>query len=312
MSRTLHVIDQPGEAAEAAVLRLSIDAVKQDEQNSTNQHAWLLFGGQVTRDAARALGLRDEQFRLHPEPTGLHQLLPAALAQPKQLMAQAHRVVCWTEGATQIASLLDCAHVARQIHNATLCPFAKRVITQAHDSSDHSAQIDRESRRKQWGVKEGATVIALLGDRFDQINASAAMMTIASAYEALCATQPERADVHLLCHPLAHGRADAAELSRLLGIDHLLIQDEAIATPWSVLRACDIALALLPDEVGLSMLWAEAMGVPMITPRDVRVPMLETLKQVIPARSTKPRDLADALTRWVTNQSQLAANSSPG
>jgi len=234
----------------------------------------------------------------------LHKWLPAALAKPRQLLAQAHRVVCWTQGASQIASLVGCAHAKRQVHHATLCPLAQHIIAQAHQAADKPAPIDRDTLRKQWGVEQDTTVVALIGDRFDQINASAAMMTIALTHEALRATQPDRADVRLLCHPLVKGRADAAELCRLLSVDHLLIQDEAVALPWSVLHACDVALAALPQEAGLSMLWAQAMGVPIIATKDHRLPMLEALPQTVPARSRKPRDLADALTRWATHQSQ--------
>ncbi len=298
MTRTLHVIDQPGPVAQAAVLKLSIDSARLDPATQTDQHAWLLFGGQPTRDAARTLGLRDEQFRLMPKPVGLHKLIPAALAKPKQRMAQAHRVVCWTEGATQIASLLGCAQVVRQINHATRCPFAQHIITQAHQDADRPTPIDRDAQRKQWGVEEDTIVVALLGDRFDQIDTSAAMMAMALTQEALHAVQPDRADVRLLCHPLAKCRADAAELCRLLSVDHLLIQDEAIAMPWSMLHACDVALTPMPSEAGLSMLWAQAMGLPVITPVNDRPPMIESLEHAVPARSSKPRDLADALTQW--------------
>lgn len=303
MRRTLNVIDQPGQAAEAAVLKLSVDTARFDPASKADQHAWLLFGGQATRDAAHAVGLRDEQFRLLPKPVGLHQWLPAALNKPKQLFDQAHRVVCWTEGAAQIASLVACAHVTRHIQHATLCPFAQHIITQAHHASHGHNRTDRDTIRKQWGVAQGTTVVAFIGDRFDQSNAADAMMVIVSAHEALYATQPDRAEVRLLCHPLSKGRSDAAELSRLLSLDHLLFQDAAIAMPWSVLHACDVALAVMPGEAGLSMLWAQAMGVPIIAPMDDRLPMLKTLEQLVPARSSKPRDLADALTNWINTPS---------
>lgn len=308
MSRTLHVIDQPGEIAESAVLRLSMDVARDDRQrNAASQHAWLLFGEQATRDAARALGLRDQQFQLFAKPTGLKKILPAAMAKPRQQMASAHRVVCWTEGASQIASLVGCAHVVRHTDKATLCAFAKHIITQTHREAQQADECDREVRRKRWGVDSNTAVVALLGDRFDQIDASAAMMTVASAYEALQATMPSRADLRLLCHPLTKRRADATELGRLLSQDHLLIQDEAIAMPWSMLHACDLALAPMPSDAGLSMLWAEVMGVPVIVPVIDRMPMIESLEQAMTARSSKPCDLADALTQWASTRALEAA-----
>ncbi|MEO0474840.1 MAG: hypothetical protein AAF085_02555 [Planctomycetota bacterium] len=308
MSRTLHVIDQPGEIAEAAVLRLSVDAAQQATSDQATQHAWLLFGGEATRDAADEVGLSEQQFRLLPRPVGVHKLLPAALAVPRRLINTAHRVVCWTEGAAQIISLLGCSHVVRRVEHATLCPFAKGLIDQSEVLRDAN-NYDRESRRERWGVAEDTTVVALIGDRFDHVDASAAMMMIALTHEALNAVHPERADVRVLCHPLTHQRAEATEFSSLLSIDHHMIQDEAVARPWSVLNACDAALAPMPSDSGLAILWAEAMGLPFIAPSDPRLPMLDELQHRIPARSSKPSDLADALTNWV--QSRVPVVSTP-
>lgn len=307
MNRTLHVIDQPVQTAEAAVLRLSVDAVIQQNPSQGEQHAWLLFGGQTTRDAAHAVGLEDNQFCLLPRPVGLHKLIPAALVKPKQIMARSHRVVCWTEGAAQIASLLCCANVVRRIHHATHCPTAQRIITQAHQTLRCNQSPDRATLRERWGVEQGTTVIALIGDRFDRIDASAAMMAIALTHEALHAIEPELEDVRLLCHPLAKRRGEAAELSGLLKLDHLLIQDASINMPWSVLAGCDAALVLNPSESGLSILWVQAMGVPIVSPQDERLPTLNTLSQFVPARSTKPRDLADAVTQWLRTNATAQA-----
>ena len=304
MSRTLHIIDQPAEVAEAAVLRLSVDTARLEQQSTPGQHAWLLFGGEATRTAAQAVGLHEGQYRLLPRPAGLHKLLPAALAKPRQLINEAHRVVCWTEGATQITSLLGCAHVARRVEDAKLCDFAKAVIGCALNTPDHDA-TERDTLRERWGIEEDTTIVALLGDRFDRTDASAAMMTIALTHEALRASQPDCADVRLLCHPMTWRRTDASELSALLSIDHRLIQDEVIAMPWSVLHACDMALAPTPGEAGLSILWAEGMGLSVITPSDAQLPMLAGMQQRIAARSSKPRDLADALTNWVRSRSPV-------
>jgi len=300
MSRTLHVIDQPGPIAEAAVLRLSLDSARLDAEGQTDQHAWLLFGGEATRDTAHAIGLHDEQFRLFPEPAGLHRLIPATLAQPRRFMNQAHRVVCWTEGATQIASLIGCAHVVRRVEHAGLCDFAQGIIAQAQRAPTDPMQPSRASLRERWGVEEKTTVIALIGDRFDQIDASAAMMSVALTHEALRAVKPGRADIRLLCHPLTQRRSDASELGGLLKMGHLLIQDDGVSMPWSVLPGCDAALAINPREAGLSILWSQAMVVPIFAPREKQLPMLETLSACFPIRSTKPSDMADALTDWVS------------
>ena len=300
MTRTLHIIDQPGDIAEAAVLRFSVDAARVETQSGNERHAWLLFGGEATRDAARAVGLRDEQACLYPMPQGLRKRLSAALAKPRQLLDQAQRVVCWTEGSAQIASLIGCAHAVRRVHDAKLSRSAQRIISQVSRDSPASSSADRAKLRERWGVDAGTRVIALIGDRFDRIDTSDAMMTIALTQEALRATLPDRADVRLLCHPLAKRRPEASELSELLSFDCHLIQDEAVAMPWSVLAACDAALCPQPEEAGLSLLWAEAMGVPVLAPSAKRLPLLSELCHVTPTRSPKPSDMADALTHWAS------------
>lgn len=298
MSRTLHVIDQPGDVAQALVLRLSIDAARLEATGESDQHAWLLFGGEATRDAAQSLGLRETQYRLLPKPAGLHRLMPAALATPKRLMEQAHRVVCWTEGASQIASLIGCAHAVRQIEDTTLCSFAQGIIAQSTNATTATPASDRIRLRERWGVDDDTTVIALLADRFDQFDAGAAMMAVVLTHEALQASQSDRAALRLLCHPLTKGRADAAVFGELLSLDHLLLQDAEIGTPWSALAGCDAGLAPIPREAGLSMLWADAMGVPVVTPRDAGIPLLKELRHLVPSRGAQPKQLADALTNW--------------
>lgn len=299
MSRTLHIIDQVDEVAPATVLRLSVDAARYESNQKDDQHAWLLVGGEAMRDAARALGLREDQYQLIPRPTGLHKLLPQALARPRQLLQQAHRAVCWTESASEFASLLGCAHVVRRVNDATRCPLAEHLIQQAHQGGS-IPPVDREALRQQWGVEPDTLVIALLGDRLQELDASDAVMTMALTYEALRAAQPERADVRLLCHPLAKRRDEASVFSELLHFEHLLIQDERVLEPWSVLPACDLALAPVPDEAGLSILWAQAFGVPVVMPGESGGTQS--------ARSSKPSDLADALTHWARSRSTLPAS----
>ncbi|MEM9108501.1 MAG: hypothetical protein AAGC72_00565 [Planctomycetota bacterium] len=306
MTRTLHIIDQPGHTAEAAVLRLSVDAAQYEQGKADERHAWLLFGGEATRNATKSVRLSDDQYQLLPMPVGLYQVLPKALDHPRRLVNQAHRVVCWTEGAAQIASRLGCAHVFRRVDDATLCPFAERMIRKAQYAPPTDS-VSRQALRERWGLDDSTTVVALLGDRFDQIDASAAMMTVALTHEALRATQPGLADVRLLCHPMANRRSDATEFSELLTLDYLLIQDAQIATPWEVMLGCDVAVAPRFDQAGLSMLWACSTGVPIIVPADRQHPMLDRLSGLIFARTSQPKDQADALTAWLQSHSMASA-----
>jgi hypothetical protein len=305
MSRTLHVIDEQCGASSSVVLRLSIDAVSQASSQSHDEHAWLLFGGETLREEALALGLLGDRFRLCPLPTGLHTLLPRALARPRELMASSHRVVCWTERAAKIASQLSCAHVTRRVADATLCSTAKRIIDRAQRNRSEAAAIDRSTWRERWGVAEETTVVALLDDGEGRVDASTAAMVIALTHEALVETDPQRSDVRLLCHPLANQRAEASAFLAMLDADRLLIQDDAAASPWSVLHACDLALASSIVGAGLSLLWADAMGVATIVPYARDKTTLDELGNAIFARSSKPRDLADALTKVVMHGEAL-------
>lgn len=298
MMRILHVIDQQGDVAPAALLRLSADVAHHEHLEQGGAHAWLLLGGESMRDAAYAVGLSPDEFILMPRPIGMRKFLAAFAGRTRQLMAQANRVVCWTEGASQLASVLGCAHAIRRVSDATLCPLARDVITQASGSIVAHNAVDRELLRQRWGFKEQTRVIALIGDHFDQLDMRAAIMAMAFTHEALRAAQPDHSDIRLLCHPLTRRRAEASLFSELLHCDELLFQDAEIAMPWSVLPGCDLALAPWPESAGLSMLWAEAMGVPILTPRDASLPLLEEMNYVVYSRSNKPKDLADALTNW--------------
>eukprot|EP00752_Nemacystus_decipiens_P013554 g12012.t1 len=282
-----------GESVPAAVLKLSFDSVRFGQRGIQDQHAWLLFGGEALRDAARGVGLRDDQYRLLPAPTGLHRLLAPALTTPKRLMQQAHRVVCWTEGAAAIASTMGCAQVVRRIAETTRCDFAQRIIGHAHADAQASMGSLRQELRQRWGVEPGTKVVALLGDLLTSIDTSAAVMTLALTHEALQAIAPEHADIRLLYHPHAKRRSESALFSEQLDLQHLIFQDAEVLMPWSVLPGCDATLALAPEESGLSILWALALGVPVVMPG-------ESSPGTLPTRSSKPSDLADALTDWAT------------
>ena len=308
MTRVLHVIDQPGQVPEAAVLKLSVDSVRLEAASNPDQHAWLLFGGQAMRDAAHVVGLRDGQFLLLPKPVGVYRWLSAALAKPKELMDQAHRVVCWTSGAAQIASRFGCAHVVRRVDDASLSPFARRIIAKANADLAASQTVLRDRLRGQWDAEEQTFVVALLGDRFDAVDALVALIAVISAHESLVASQPDCAEVRLLCHPLAKRRADAARLGELLSFDRIMVQDAQVAMPWSVLPGCDIALTPNPSEAGLSILWAQAAGVPVLVPGDRRLAMLDELEHRVAARSSAPKDLADALANWAQSRTVVSAN----
>lgn len=67
-------------------------------------------------------------------------------------------------------------------------------------------------------------------------------------------------DVRLIIHPRSAHRADAERAARRIGLEHILIQDPAMAEHWRVLPGLDAALAMAGASQ-LSTLWACAAGV---------------------------------------------------
>lgn len=259
------------------------------------------------RDAAYAAGLRDGQFTLLPKPIGLHRIWPAACRIPRRLIDEAHRVVCWTEGASQIVSLLGCAHVVRKVEAAACTPFAQQVITASHTSASTEVKT-RSMLRERWRVGPDTIVLALLADEVERGDAGSAMMAVALAHEACRATQPGFAELRLLCHPLARQRMQASQLSELLGMDRLLIQDAAIASPWSSLAGCDAGIAPCAEDAGLSILWAQAWGLPTFVPEHGSWSARGFSSRIVSARSGLPRDLADAITAEIKSRAAISVS----
>ncbi|MGB0768586.1 MAG: hypothetical protein ACPGYV_12875 [Phycisphaeraceae bacterium] len=303
MTRTLHLIDQPGALPEAMALRLSADAARQARRDRPSRRdAWLLFGGEPMQQAAIAAGLEPSDYRLLPMPTGLRKWLPGAMRSAARCVEQAQRVVCWTEGAAKIASMLNCAEAMRRVDLAKLGAQAKAVIDDAVAHGPSETLGDRDALRRQWGTDDHTVVVALLSDHLDRIDCRGAFLVLAYTREVLRACDPVPRDVRLLCHPLTPHRLEAAELSEMLQNAELILQDPRLATPWSVLAGCDAAIAPVPSDAGLSILWAEAMGVPTITALDDDLAVKDELRHIVPAESGSPKNLAHVLTNWVQSR----------
>lgn len=304
MKRVLHLLDDADGTGEPLALRLSLDTALRGAPDE--RHAWLLLGGEAIRDAARGIGLDDHKVRLLPRPTGLGQWLPGACRRYAGLMGDADRVVCWTQGAAELAGRLGVGQAEPRFGQATLCGFAKGVIEGGLDDARDQSPGRAELRRR-WGVDERVIVVALLADRPRRVNGRAALMCMAFAYEALTAARAECSDIRLLCHPWLARREEACELAELLQYPQLVMQDAQVLTPWRVLQGCDLALAPAPIHAGLSMLWADAMGVPVIAPGVPSLPAMDTLEHLMPATSGQAKRLADPMTRWALDHQHAAA-----
>lgn len=311
-ARVLHVLDQPGDTPESLALRLSADDSRHNAAEDET-HAWLLLGGEAMRDAAHAAGIDDARLRLLPRPTRLQKVIPGAQRAILRLLEQAGRVECWTPGGATVATRLGCAHIVPRFGQATLCEYAKQVID--HACSNPSPLRERPGEgvesdltdaraliRSRWGISDDTFIVALLADHPDQVDAREAWLAVAFVFETLAAAKAERGDVRLLCHPMSFRRAQADDLSDLLDQPQLVMQDARVLTPWQVLSGCDIALAPSPRAAGLSILWANAMGLPIIAPPEPMLPLLSELRHVTPAKSDAAKHLAYTLQSWVAAQ----------
>lgn len=301
MTRVLHLLDQPEGYGDALTLQLSMQVAEAESNATDERHAWLLLGGQPMRDAADAAGLDRSSYRVLPMPRGLRRL-PFAARPIKQLLSRADRVECWTVGAASLATKIGCNHAVPRFGQATLCSFAKRII----DSAAQAPSPDTPTRaelRQQWGVDEHAIVVALLADRPERIDGREMLLAGTFAYETLTAAKAQRNDVRLLCHPMMRRRLEATVLAELLHYPERIMQDANLLTPWRVLHACDIALAPDPLSAGLSMLWADALGLPVIAPQEPRLAALAELDHLIVCQSSAAKHMAYPLaeTHFASN-----------
>jgi len=318
MTRVLHLLDEPAGESAALALRLSADAARCGGLEH-EQHAWLLVGGESIRDAARSAGIDPARTRLMPRPEGVRRCVPGSMRAMKAVMDRADRIECWTVGGAALAARLGCEHAVPRFGQATLCGFAKRIIAQTlkdagrsragsgtGGDSEHSSDRTREAIRRSWGVDDGTFVVALLADQPARVDAREAFMSVAFAFEALAAAKVERGDVRLLCHPSALRRVDANGLAELLKQPQLVLQDPRALSPWAALPGCDFALAPDPMHAGLSILWADALGVPVIAPPEARLEMLGELARVQPCQSGAAKHLAHPLTQWALQRQPAA------
>ena len=305
MTRTLHVIDQSGPAAQTPALRLSIDIARQGPAGDL--HAWLLVGGEPMMHAAHALGLDETQYQLVQPQRGLQAVLPGATRSIARRMDEADRVECWTQGAAELAALVGCAHATPRYAQLTDLTLARGVIEAcAAARPAMQAQQQRDAIRQRWGVGPQQIVMALLADRPDRVDAREPILAMAFTFEMMRTCKSERADVRLLCHPLARRRYDGVQLAELMTFPDMLLQDPALSEPWRILQACDIALAPEPEHAPLSILWASALGLTVVAAATPTMPALGGLPNVLLAESGVGKHMARVMTRWAMDQSPSA------
>ena len=314
MARVLHLLDEQADESAALALRLSADAARIDPQPH-DRHAWLLLGGESMRHAASAAGIDPACVRQMPRPSGLRKILPGANRALKALINQADRVECWTIGAATLAAQLGCPHARPRLGQATLCGFARGMIQEAvlnppplREGPGEGAELQsgcmqrRAELRKRWGVEPDTIVVALLADHPARVDAREAMMAVALTFETLAAAKVEQGDVRLLCHPLCKRRSQGNDLADQLSQPQLVLQDAGLLSPWRTLAGCDLAIAPQPRHAGLSILWASALGLPVIAGPEPCLPMLDQMSQVSLVPGSDAKHMAHRLTTWVFAQ----------
>lgn len=301
--RVLNLICPPGPTGMTPLLRLTADLAREEEAASGCRHAWLLVGGEAVRDAAIAAGIDHAVVRLMPKPAGLRAWLPGALGAYGRLFDQATRVDCWTDAATRLASTAGCAHAVPRFSQATLSPVSRGMIGPAGQALRDKAEPSRLAARQHWAVPDSAFVVGVLADRPEAVDVREALLAMAFTRETLETADSPRQDIRMVCHPGCAGRMHAGDLARLLEQPQMLVQDAAMLRPWDTLAGCDLVLAPTPMQAGLSLAWAEAIGVPVIVPPAPHLVGLDSLKGLHAADSYAAKDLARAMTDFALSQS---------
>ncbi len=120
----------------------------------------------------------------------------------------------------------------------------------------------RSALRKAWNAKDqNVKILALLSDPSERSDAAAAGMAMTMAQESQAAAG---FDLRMLVHPNQTHRYRCQYTQHHLGRRASIIQEAALDQPWTVLPACDLALAVGSGAGGLSLLWAMAGNIPIV------------------------------------------------
>ncbi|MEM1356202.1 MAG: hypothetical protein AAGC44_14650 [Planctomycetota bacterium] len=290
MTRTLHILDQrDAPAGLGQTLGLIADA----QAREPAQHHTLLLGGEPIRTAARRVGLT--HTTLQPSPRGLTHAALALRREPRDLLASADRVECWSIQAADYAARVGCRTFQPRFGQVGDTGFARQTIAE-----DRLGECDREAVRNRWGLSPNDQVIALLCDRPAAQSALPASLTIVLAQETRRAQNADDArqakrlaptpapTLRLLIPPDLAKLVDAERVYTEAGYPDLLLQDPDLAYPWSVLPACDGALIINPQLAGLSAIWAKAANLPTIGGQDTPLPPKHLARQLVKALTQSP------------------------
>ncbi len=171
---------------------------------------------------------------------------------------------------------------------------------------EHAAPMSDEVRRsirEGWGIRglrglrgDHERVVMLLSDHPQLANAVEAASVVALGCATLTDRQGEPMRILLLMHPRQLNRQRAGAILNDQPVIAHILQDARVSQPWSVLGACDAALALGPDAGGLSLRLAVKQGVPVVASGTGPAGALDRdTPDLILARSAMHKDLSHEL-----------------
>jgi hypothetical protein len=147
-------------------------------------------------------------------------------------------------GSARAALLPISSTIRRDLLSGGIREEDAHVLRPGIDMSRIMAR-SRESLRRKWGIaaQDDAKIVAvhLLSDPPTAADAVSGMVITRFAMETLLL---EGIDVRLVLHPHQRRRLQMKSMLRHIKGLRLIIDEPAVAQPWSVLPGCDIALAL--------------------------------------------------------------------
>ena len=360
--RILHLIDADSPQANPATLALLGESL--GRLGHVEQHVFLLGGAALKRDAESAGIL--EHATLLGIPFGHAVLGLPTVRRARREFSPADLVHAWSVSSFALAALLF--RGVPRVLSLTAMPTQRainwtRILTM--HSSDAPAlvltttsnirralltagvpeplvhtlrpaitmgaisQASRQPVRKSWGIDSDAVVaVALLSDHPDYADALIAGMAAGLAIKENTLVQPPR-DIRFVVHPRQVNRLRAQDLYRSTASPSKFIVEPRLASPWQVLPACDVAIALgLPHPIDpnsqapldphpathplagaesaggdLSLHWAMAAGVPIVGQATYGISeIVEDHHSALLAKPDQPKALSVRITQLITDK----------
>jgi hypothetical protein len=278
--RILHLADPETSDGSGCTLRMLADVVGGVEAT----HDVLIVGGRAETVAARRSGLRPIGHVCPPRAVPLAGIgtLRSLIDRRERVSGRYDLVHAWTPRATVLAAgaardrrLLITAvppsgRSTRRLLRSLLRRSSVTVVALSTPAAEQWIDLgrrpkdvltltpgvdprcnggDRRSRRERWGVDDHTFVVAMPGDPAGSADALSAVAVI---LRFAVTGRPGR----IVIHPGAANRARALEWAREAGCRSLLVLDEDVSRPWTMLDGADAVLRMGHTMNGCAAPWA--------------------------------------------------------